>query len=362
MSNQGFFLIGRGLLKHPRFKPQGAFSSAEAMLWLIEEAAFAPRVKPIMIGTERRVVYLQRGQMAHSIRFLATAWCWSCNRVRRFLRDLADDGTVATRTDTGITIITLCNYEKYQKPFSGADTQTDTQSNTQTDTNEKELKELNVVVVEARAREPAMPLSGRKEEVSQEKQAAIALGLAFLNAAGFEDHVAAPRNWRGVTGRAAKWIDAGWSEQMIVAETKRIIASRSMPTSVNYFETVFAGVHADANRALPVVATLVPGVARANRPRQQDSRHRPIRPEIAAEREWYGLPPARPGSVSDAGELLLARAKRAEQEGRNLFPPLPGTPGASEWFNRQADQDRDASEVVQDELSALPWVRRLPPA
>lgn len=349
MSNRGFFLIARGLLKHPRFKPQGAFSSAEAMLWLIEAAAFVPRDVPIMVGTQRRIVHLERGQMTYSIRYLATAWRWSPNRVQRFLRDLANDGSVTTQTDTAQTIITLCNYEKHQSPFSHANTQMDTQSNTQTDTNKKELKEFNDVVG-ARAREPAKPISRMEDEVSQEKQAAIALGLAFLNAAGFKDHAAAPKNWRGVTGRAAKWIDAGWSEQMIVAETKRIIASRSVPTSINYFETVFAGVHADASRALPVVATPLPGVARANHPRQHDSRHRPISPEVAAERDWYGLPPARPGSISDAAELLLARARRAEQGGRDPFASFD-----------VSDQGVDIADKGQ-ELSALPSVRRLPPA
>src|ERR1700716_2499233 len=132
MTHHGYYLIARGFLKHPRLAPREAFSSAEAMLWLIESAAFAPRDVPIMVGTQRQIVHLEPGQMTHSIRFLASVWRWSPNRVQRFLRDLADDGSVATQTDTAQTIITLCNWDKYQNPFSATDTQTDTQSDTQT--------------------------------------------------------------------------------------------------------------------------------------------------------------------------------------------------------------------------------------
>ena len=51
------------------------------------------------------------------------------------------DSSVATATDTPQTIITLCNYEKYQRPFSAADTATDTPTDTPTNTKKKELKE-----------------------------------------------------------------------------------------------------------------------------------------------------------------------------------------------------------------------------
>lgn len=144
MSNRGYVLIRRGFFKHPRLAPKGPFSNAEAMLWLIDAASFAPRDVVVMVGTTRRTVHLEPGQMTHSIRFLAQAWRWSPNRVQRFLGDLAADCSVATQTDTAKTIITLCNWDKYQNPFSQANTQTDTATNTQTDTKKKELKERKI--------------------------------------------------------------------------------------------------------------------------------------------------------------------------------------------------------------------------
>ena len=40
MSNRGYILMSRQLLKHPRFKPRGPFSQFEAWYWLIESAAY----------------------------------------------------------------------------------------------------------------------------------------------------------------------------------------------------------------------------------------------------------------------------------------------------------------------------------
>jgi hypothetical protein len=94
-----------------------------------------------MMGTRREIITLQPGQLSHSIRFLAKAWRWGPNRVRRFLNDLAMDGSVDTATDTAQTLITLCNWGKYQRPFAEADTATDTPADTATDTKKKERKE-----------------------------------------------------------------------------------------------------------------------------------------------------------------------------------------------------------------------------
>lgn len=141
MSNRGYILVSRGLFKHPRFKPRGAFSQLEAWIWLIESAAHTACKVPVMLGHRREIITLQPGQLTYSIRFLAKAWRWSPNRVQRFLDDLAMDSSVDTATDTAQTLITLCNYEKYQRPFSAVDTATDTSTDTSTDTKKKELKE-----------------------------------------------------------------------------------------------------------------------------------------------------------------------------------------------------------------------------
>ena len=141
----GYVLIARGMLKHPRFKPTGPFSSFEAWCWLIESAAYAPCDVVMQNGRYKRIVRLEPGQLSFSIRFLAKAWRWSENRVQRFLCGTQSDGSVTTQTDTGQLVITLCNWAKYQRPFANANTQTDTPTNTQTNTKKKEgIKEKNI--------------------------------------------------------------------------------------------------------------------------------------------------------------------------------------------------------------------------
>jgi hypothetical protein len=140
MNQRGFILIARGLLKHPRFKPSGPFTAAEAWLWMIEEAAFKSRTVPVKNGTRHETLQLERGQLSHSIRYLAQAWSWSDKRVQRFLAALVSDQSVTTQTTTLQTVITLCNWDKYQSPFAEATTQATTQTTTQTTTKKKELQ------------------------------------------------------------------------------------------------------------------------------------------------------------------------------------------------------------------------------
>ncbi len=141
MSSRGYILIARGLLDDPRFKPRGPYSDFEAWFWLIEFAAHTVHDVAVSNGRHREIVRLEPGQMTHSIRFLAKAWGWPNKRVQRFLRVLRSDLSVTTQTTTGQTLITLCNYEKYQRPFAETTTQSDTQTTTQTTTKKKELKE-----------------------------------------------------------------------------------------------------------------------------------------------------------------------------------------------------------------------------
>jgi hypothetical protein len=146
MSNGGYYLCNRGALSHRRFKPRGAFTNFEAWHWLIGSAAFAPRDIPVMVGQRRELIGLQEGQLSFSIRFLGRAWRWSLNRVRRFLDELESDGSIHTETVSGQTVVTLCNWLKYQRPNvdNEADTQDGTLTDTQTDTAETALTDCYV--------------------------------------------------------------------------------------------------------------------------------------------------------------------------------------------------------------------------
>ena len=125
MTERGYIALARGTLDHPivGVRPRTPYSPAEAWQWLLFEAAWKPR----RYSAGGIVVELKRGQLAHSTRYMAQAWRWSETRVRRFLERLktgAGTGAmIGADTGAGITVITVCNYERYQSPQveSGAD-------------------------------------------------------------------------------------------------------------------------------------------------------------------------------------------------------------------------------------------------
>ncbi|WP_454628450.1 hypothetical protein [Bradyrhizobium cenepequi] len=124
VSERGVFAVDRGIWEHPSFANE-PLTEREAWTWLIGEASFKARTK--RIGSV--LIELKRGQVAASLRFMADKWQWSEPRVRRFLKRLKTDAMIDASTDAGITVITICNYDKYQKVSlprdAGNDAQTD---------------------------------------------------------------------------------------------------------------------------------------------------------------------------------------------------------------------------------------------
>jgi hypothetical protein len=111
MSELGVFAVDRGIFDHPLFDEGQAFTRREAWLWLVAEAAWKPRQKNI----GGKVITLDRGQLAHSIRFMAKAWGWTKSTVDRFLGRLKTETMIGTESGTGFAIITICNYNDYQR-------------------------------------------------------------------------------------------------------------------------------------------------------------------------------------------------------------------------------------------------------
>lgn len=108
-------MVHRGLFDHVDFAPE-PFTEREAWLWLISEAAWQP--KRVRVGSNGAIVVLARGELAHSLRFLADKWQWSVKRVRGFLdRSEKQERITRKRAHDGAhdgAIITICNYDKYQ--------------------------------------------------------------------------------------------------------------------------------------------------------------------------------------------------------------------------------------------------------
>lgn len=128
MSSGGYYQMARGWMENDFFS-QEPFTEREAWQWLIEQAAWRPSRAKVK-GT---IVALERGQLSFAVRFMAEKWQWSKSRVDRFLKRLVAENMVKiaskNRDNSGTTaghpagqgqsILTICNYDKYQSPKDG---------------------------------------------------------------------------------------------------------------------------------------------------------------------------------------------------------------------------------------------------
>lgn len=143
MSN---YRMERGWMEHPVFGlfeagiPKRPLTEQEAFIWLIENAAW----KKITINICGKPVEIERGQLSYSYRFMSDKTGWSINRYKGWLKKLETWGILTLKTDTAQSIITICNYAKYQDVQKKSDTAPDTASDTPPDTApDTKKKEIN---------------------------------------------------------------------------------------------------------------------------------------------------------------------------------------------------------------------------
>lgn len=166
--------IARDLFDHPAFKA-APFSEREAWLWIIMEASWKPRQKRI----GHIVVEVGRGQLAASIRFMAEAWGWTAAKVQRFVERLKKLEMIRVETDTGLTLLTVCNYEKFQSPSKAHDTAS-IQGRYTSDTNEKKGVIREEIDSEAKATDASVDFAKQLWD----------RGVAFLGRHGTPDRQA----------------------------------------------------------------------------------------------------------------------------------------------------------------------------
>jgi hypothetical protein len=160
----GYALIYRSLLDHPAFRDE---PEAMAFASLVLRAAW----KPTRVRYKDRVLVLERGQLAMSVRDFAKRWGKTKDWAQRFFDRLEASQMVSRnrdRTETGDAtapnVITICNYDKYQVVNDKAATATDReprQHRDSTATQNKEMKEGK----EGKKEENIIGISDRKNGV-----------------------------------------------------------------------------------------------------------------------------------------------------------------------------------------------------
>jgi hypothetical protein len=114
MAQLGFFAVDRSIWDHHLLRRQ-RFNEHAAFLWLLSSASYAAR--RVVVGSQS--VELERGQLAHSSRYLASIWQWPEATVRRFLKRLQNGAAIDVDSNAGVTRITICNYDGYQRLSKG---------------------------------------------------------------------------------------------------------------------------------------------------------------------------------------------------------------------------------------------------
>jgi hypothetical protein len=103
----GYVRIHRALCGHPAFRND---AEAMAFAWMVAKAAW----KPCRVRYKERGICLRRGQLAVSVRDLAIAMDRDKAWVERLLKRLRAETMIEVAHETGVNVITICNYAEYQ--------------------------------------------------------------------------------------------------------------------------------------------------------------------------------------------------------------------------------------------------------
>jgi hypothetical protein len=124
----GFVVLYRTVFEHPLLVDGARF---RAWCWLIAAACW----KPTRFDVRGKTITLERGQLCASRHQLAEAWSWSASAVERFLARLETEQMIARETGQGRTVITICNYAKYQNLASPTGQASEPPTGQQSDSN-----------------------------------------------------------------------------------------------------------------------------------------------------------------------------------------------------------------------------------
>ena len=123
--DSGYITISRSLFKHWIWEEDRQRTQVEAWLDLLQRTNFRDNSRLV----HRKLFHEKRGQLVASYRYLGEAWKWSPGRVKRQLDLWEREGMIKVQTEQGITCITICNYDKYNKTPSANGTEAEQQRN-----------------------------------------------------------------------------------------------------------------------------------------------------------------------------------------------------------------------------------------
>ena len=222
MSELGVFAVDRGIFTDPDFADE-PFTEREAFMWLVSEAAWKDHARR---GSSGRVE-LRRGEVCHSVRFMAEAWKWSKSRVDRFMKRAILRGMLSCENRDNNQVYLVCNYNKFQRVSLPDRDSSGTAAGQQRDRLEDReytlTSDTNVSSVSVGSDEPTMSSEGLdKVPSSKPKRTKLAYSEAFEKFWGMY-----PK-----TPTMAK--KEAWDVWRKMGDEDREDATKSMPAYVRY--------------------------------------------------------------------------------------------------------------------------------
>ena len=111
-----------GIFDHEIFEGQ-PFSERDAWIWIISKAAWKDTTHRVGFSVHD----VKRGSFFTTVRQLQNEWKWkSTRKVHVFLKMLESETMIETTSETGKTLISVCNYSKYHPEGNEDETEFET--------------------------------------------------------------------------------------------------------------------------------------------------------------------------------------------------------------------------------------------
>ena len=220
MSDFGTVLIDRGVFEHPVF-PDEPFSAREAWLWLVCAAVKRPRRRRV----GHAAIDLARGQLAYSHRFLAKRWSWSVAKVQRYLSRLVTESMIESVTESGVTRITICNYDKYQGVPESPESVNESHPSQIREKLLLSTDSESVGGAESRAREETFKISEQATQLADEIMLTFGIDIKFI-----------PPGWYGAPMWLQAGLNSGWRPELVRIAAAKLRGRRNfqVPYSFRY--------------------------------------------------------------------------------------------------------------------------------
>lgn len=135
----GYVKLHRSINDNPLWTSE-PFTKAQAWIDLFLNANW----KDGILDIRGNIIEIKRGQLGWSELTMCKRWKWSRTKVRRYLLYLEKTGNLIQQKTNLTTVITICNYDKYQSEDNNYDTTDDTTD----DTTERQQKDNRRYTIE----------------------------------------------------------------------------------------------------------------------------------------------------------------------------------------------------------------------